>query len=73
MEAGSFVGMFDNYGEFNMSRMVLWVYIIKSKGYVEEPHQESEKESGSGKQKESGEQKESGAGFAIDLYPIGCF
>ncbi len=33
--------------------MGLWVYIIKSKGYVEERHQESENESGSGKQKES--------------------
>ncbi len=32
--------------------MGLWVYLIKSKGYVEERHQESEKESG--KESESG-------------------
>lgn len=48
MEAGRFVGMFDNYGEFNMSRMVLWVYLIKSRGYVEVRHQESGEESESG-------------------------
>lgn len=31
-----------------MSRRVLWVYLIKSRGYVEERHQESEKQKESG-------------------------
>ncbi len=71
MEAGSFVGMFDNYGEFNMSRMGLWVYLIKSKGYVEERHQESEKESESGE--ESEKEKGSESGFCYRFIPDWVF